>query len=69
VRLPLNEWHTVRLCGTVGAAGTWEAFLDGTRILSWSVDNGTAALGTVQVGDDSRTTATYAVDDVVVTAA
>jgi hypothetical protein len=68
VRLPLDEWHTVRLCGTVGTSGTWEAFLDGTRVLSWTVNNGTTAIGTTQVGDDGKTTATWAVDDVVVTA-
>jgi hypothetical protein len=69
VRLPLGEWHTVELCGTVGTSGTWEARLDGTRVLSWTANNGTSAVGAIQVGDDSTTTATWAVDDVVVTAA
>jgi hypothetical protein len=68
VRLPLGEWHTVELCATVGTSGTWEASLDGTPILSWTADSGTTAIGAVQVGDDGTTTATYNVDDVVVTA-
>jgi hypothetical protein len=65
-RVPLGEWHTVRLCGTVGPTGTWEAYYDGTRVLSWSVDTGTAAVGQVQVGDDGKTTAVLNVDDVLV---
>jgi hypothetical protein len=66
-RLPLNEWHTVELCGTVGTSGTWEAKLDGTRVLAWTANNGTAAIGQVQVGDDGKTTAAWSVDDVLVT--
>jgi hypothetical protein len=69
VRVPLDEWHTVQLCGTVGSAATWQASLDGTPVLSWTADFGTTAIGAVQVGDDGRTTATWSVDDVVVTAA
>ena len=69
VRLPLGEWHTVELCGTVGASGTWQVRLDGTSILTWTADNGTTAVGAIQVGDDGATTATWNVDDVVVTAA
>jgi hypothetical protein len=68
-RLPLGEWHTVQLCGTVGAAGTWQVGLDGASVLSWTANNGTAAIGQVQVGDDGTTTATWSVDDVLVTAA
>jgi hypothetical protein len=67
-RLPLGEWHTVQLCGTVGSSGSWEARLDGARVIGpWTANNGTVDIGAVQVGDDSRTTATFNVDDVVVT--
>jgi hypothetical protein len=68
VRLPFGSWSTVEVCATVGTAGTWQVKVNGTTILSpWTANNGTAAIGTVQVGDDSVTTATYAVDDVRVT--
>jgi hypothetical protein len=66
-RLPLGQWHTVELCGTVGTAATWEVSYDGTRVLSWTANTGTTPIGTVQVGDDSTTTAVFNVDDVLVT--
>jgi len=69
VRLPLGEWHTVELCGRVGTSGTWLVRLDGTSVLTWTANNGTTGVGAIQVGDDSTTTATWHVDDVVVTAA
>jgi hypothetical protein len=69
VRLPVGEWHTVELCGRVGTSGTWELRLDGTSVLTWTANNGTSSIGAIQIGDDGTTTATWNVDDVVVTAA
>jgi hypothetical protein len=70
VLLPLGTWSTVELCGTVGTAGTLQVKVkvNGTSVLgSWTADLGTTAIGTIQVGDDSATTATVSVDDVRVT--
>jgi len=68
ILLPLGTWNTVELCGTVGTAGTLQVKVNGTSVLGpWTTDLGTAAIGTVQVGDDSATTATLSVDDVQVT--
>jgi hypothetical protein len=68
VLLPLGTWSTVELCGTVGTAGTLQVEVNGTSVLgSWTADLGTTAIGTIQVGDDSATTATVSVDDVRVT--
>lgn len=68
MRLPFNTWSTVEVCATVGTAGTWTLKVNGTSVMNpWTANNGTAAIGTVQVGDDSVTTATFAVDDVRVT--
>jgi hypothetical protein len=67
-RLPFDTWSTVEVCATVGTAGTWQVKVNGATVLdAWAANNGTGAIGTVQVGDDSATTATYAVDDVRVT--
>ena len=66
VLLPLGTWSTVELCGTVGTAGTLQ--VNRPSVLgSWTADLGTTAIGTIQVGDDSATTATVSVDDVRVT--
>ncbi|MCI3948436.1 MAG: domain containing protein [Acidimicrobiales bacterium] len=68
VLLPLGTWSTVELCGTVGTAGTLQVEVNGTSVLGpWTADLGTTAIGTIQVGDDSATTATVSVDDVRVT--
>ena len=68
VRLPLGTWSTVELCGTVGAAGALRVHVDGAPVLGpWTADLGSTAIGSVQVGDDSATTATVSVDDVRVT--
>jgi hypothetical protein len=51
----------------VGTAGTLQVSVNGTSVLGpWTTDLGTA-IGPIQVGDDSATTATFAVDDVRVT--
>lgn len=68
VRLPFGAWTTVEVCATVGTAGTWTVEVDGAGAIGpWTADNGTAAISSVQVGDDSATTATFSVDDVRVT--
>jgi hypothetical protein len=60
-------WNTVELCGTVGTAGTWDMYLNGTQILSgWVADTGTNPIGRVQIGDNAAKTFTVNFDDVVV---
>ncbi|TWD75226.1 alpha-tubulin suppressor-like RCC1 family protein [Kribbella amoyensis] len=65
VAVPLNSWHTVELCGTVGTAGTWTLSLDGTqRGTPWQSNTGTTPVGRVQIGDTAAKTWTINFDDV-----
>ncbi len=67
VALTQGAWHTIELCGIIGASGTWELFLDGTRIVGpWGLDNGTTEIGRVLVGDSEAKTITVNMDDVIV---
>jgi hypothetical protein len=60
-------WHALRLCGTVGSAGTWDMFLDGAKILdAWTANTGTTPVGRVQIGSNAGETLTINYDDVVV---
>jgi arylsulfatase A-like enzyme len=62
-----SGWNTIEACATTGTAGSWQLFLNGTRIGDWTANNGTAPIGRVQIGDDAAKTVTVNVDDVVVT--
>jgi hypothetical protein len=65
VAVPLNSWHTVELCGTVGTAGSWTLYLDGTqRGTPWQSNTGTTPVGRVQIGDTAAKTWTINIDDV-----
>ncbi len=66
VTLP-SGWNTLELCGTVGSAGAWDLYLNGTKIVNaWVTDTGTTPVGRVQIGDDLAKTWTINFDDVVV---
>ncbi len=66
--LATSGWHTVELCGTnIGAAGTWDLYLDGSRIVNgWAANTGSNPVGRIQIGDTGNKTWTINVDDVVV---
>jgi hypothetical protein len=58
-------WHEVELCGTVGAAGAWDLYRDGVKVVNgWVADTGADPVGRVQVGDTAAKTWTVNVDDV-----
>jgi hypothetical protein len=58
-------WHQVELCGTVGAAGAWDLYRDGVKIVNaWVADTGTDPIGRVQVGDTAAKTWTANFDDI-----
>ncbi|MGZ8656820.1 MAG: fibronectin type III domain-containing protein [Actinomycetota bacterium] len=60
-------WHSVEVCMTVGAAGTWDLYLDGTEVVTgWVANTGTTPVGRVQIGDSAAKTFTANFDDVVV---
>jgi hypothetical protein len=64
--LPVG-WNTIRLCGTVGTAGTWDLYLNGSKILgAWTANTGTTPVGRVQIGSNAAKTMTINYDDVVV---
>lgn len=57
VAVPLNSWHTVELCGTVGTVSSWTLYLDGTqRGTPWQSNTGTTGVGRVQIGDTAAKT-------------
>ena len=60
-------WHTVELCGAVGATSTWDLYRDGLAIVSdWASNTGTTDVGRVEIGDTTAKTWTVNFDDVVV---
>lgn len=53
----LNSWNTVELCGTVGTAGSWTLYLNGTqRGTPWVANTGTTPVGRIQIGDTAPKT-------------
>jgi hypothetical protein len=63
-------WNRVELCGTVGAAGAWDLYLNGIRIVNgWVANTGTTPVGRIQIGDTAAKTWVANWDDVVVDAA
>jgi hypothetical protein len=66
VTLP-SGWNGVELCGTTGASGTWDLYLNGTQIVTaWAGATGSDGIGRVQIGDTVAKTWTANFDDVVV---
>jgi hypothetical protein len=60
-------WNKIKLCGTVGAAGTWDLYLNGESILgAWKANTGTTPVGRIQIGSTAPETLTINYDDVVV---
>ena len=61
-----TSWHTVELCGTTGATGTWDLYRDGVRIVTaWAADTGPDPIGRIQIGDTAAKTWTVNFDDVI----
>jgi hypothetical protein len=64
--VPLNQWQTIELCGTVGTATTWTLYVNGTqRGTPWQTNTGTTPIGRVQIGDTAAKTWTINHDDVI----
>jgi alpha-tubulin suppressor-like RCC1 family protein len=60
-------WHTVELCGAVGAAGAWNLYRDGVRIVTgWTANTGTTPIGAIEIGSAVAGTFTANWDDIVV---
>jgi len=52
---------------TVGTAGIWDLYLDGTQVVvGWVANTGATPVGRIQVGDTAKKTFTVNFDDVVV---
>jgi hypothetical protein len=63
--LPVG-WNRVELCGTVGTAGAWTLYLNGTAIVQdWVADTGTSPVGRIEIGDTTAKTWSGNLDDVV----
>jgi hypothetical protein len=60
-------WNKLRVCGTIGSAGTWDLYLNGEQILrAWRANTGSTPVGRVQLGSAAPETLTINYDDVVV---
>jgi hypothetical protein len=60
-------WHSIEVCMTVGTAGSWDLYLDGTQVVTgWVANTGTTPVGRIQIGDSAAKTFTVNFDDVVV---
>jgi hypothetical protein len=58
-------WHALEVCATVGAAGVWDLYRDGVRIVNtWVVNTGTTAIGRLEIGNPNAGTWTANVDDI-----
>ena len=58
-------WHTIELCGTVGATGAWDLYVDDVKVVdAWIADTGPDPIGRVQIGDASGKTWTINFDHV-----
>ena len=58
-------WHELELCGTVGAAGTWDLYRDGSKIVNaLAANTGTTPVGMIQIGDNVARTMTLNFDHV-----
>jgi hypothetical protein len=58
-------WHDVELCGAVGAAGAWDLYRDGVRIVdAWIADTGPDPIGRIQIGDNAAKSWTINFDEV-----
>lgn len=66
VPLGTGAWHTVEVCGTVGAAGSWSLYRDGVLVLNqWVANTGTTPIGRIELGDFNARTWTANYDTVV----
>ena len=62
-----SGWHTIELCGTVGASSTWDLYRDGAVIVNdWAANTGSTGVGRVEIGDTLARTWNVHFDDVVV---
>lgn len=53
-----GSWHRLGLCVGVARSGSISVTVDGVTVGSWTMDTGTLPVATVQLGDNSRRTAT-----------
>jgi alpha-tubulin suppressor-like RCC1 family protein len=60
-----SGWHSLEVCGTVGTAGAWDLYRDGTRIVNaWVANTGTTPIRSLEIGNSNAGTWTANVDDV-----
>lgn len=65
--LPSAGWNRLELCGTVGAGGTWDLYLNGSQVVDgWVSSTGSDPVGRIQIGDTAAKTWTVNWDDVIV---
>ena len=67
--LQLGVWHNVELCGSTGANGRWQVYLDGSQVLNWQTANGSWPVTQFRLGQSGKGTFLVRFDDVVARAA
>jgi alpha-tubulin suppressor-like RCC1 family protein len=67
--VPLGQWHQLGVCAIRDSGSADEVALtyDGSEVGRWTLDNGNAFVGQVQIGSPAKVTATFNLDDVEVT--
>ena len=62
-----SGWNLLELCGTTGATGTWDLYLNNAPIVTaWAGATGAEGVGRIQIGDTAAKSWTANFDDVVV---
>ena len=64
VRLSLNRWYDIELCGSVGAEGSWQVSVDGSQVLDWQVANRGWLIKQFRLGQSFAGTFVVRYDDV-----
>jgi len=62
-----GTWHRLGLCAEIGTAGSLSLRVNGATVGTWGTNTGTAAVSSVQLGDNDARTATVTWDALTVT--
>ncbi|HVQ87800.1 MAG TPA: hypothetical protein VMT88_06425 [Actinomycetes bacterium] len=69
VLVPLNQWHELGVCvHDNGTSDQLAATFDGNSVGQWTLNNGSLSIEQLEIGVPKKVTATFNLDDVVVTA-
>jgi hypothetical protein len=64
ITLSLNRWYDLELCGSIGPEGSWQVYVDGSRVLHWQVANGGWLIRQFRLGQSGAASFVVRFDDV-----